>query len=46
MARELAACETKDFFSRIVCGERVRWKYCRDDWDRVPQCRVSDKSRE
>lgn len=41
MARELAACDEKNALTRVFCVDRVRWRYCTDDWNKVPQCRVT-----
>jgi hypothetical protein len=38
MAQENSACEAENFFARLACKERVRWKYCPGFWGKVPQC--------
>jgi len=43
MRGELAACGRADFMQRLVCAERVRWKYCVDRWDQVDECAVSSR---
>jgi hypothetical protein len=41
MARELAACEEKNALGKVFCVDRVRWRYCPDYWNKVPQCTVT-----
>jgi outer membrane biosynthesis protein TonB len=41
MARELAVCEQKGALTKVFCVDRVRWRYCGDYWNKVPQCMVT-----
>lgn len=34
MRTELDACGTFN----LVCSEKVRWRYCKDYWGKVPEC--------
>jgi hypothetical protein len=38
MDADLAKCTHEDFISRVICGQRVRFRYCGDFWGKVPQC--------
>ena len=38
LRRQLRECEQESFFSRIVCADRARWKYCPGRWDTVAEC--------
>jgi Meckel syndrome type 1 protein len=38
MADELSRCTREDFISRVICDQRVRFRYCGDYWGKVPQC--------
>lgn len=39
MHRELNVCRQESFFSRVVCTEKVRWKYCAPNrWNTIPEC--------
>jgi hypothetical protein len=39
MRRELDVCRQEGFFPRVVCVEKVRWKYCAPNrWDTIPEC--------
>jgi len=35
---ELARCTREDFITRVICGQRVRFRYCDGYWGKVPQC--------
>lgn len=35
---ELSRCTREDFISRVICGQRVRFRYCDGYWGKVPQC--------
>jgi hypothetical protein len=35
---ELSRCTREDFISRVVCGQRVRFRYCDGYWGKVAQC--------
>lgn len=39
-------CAESNFFSRLVCDERVRLRYCRDRWNEHPDCMVNAQQRE
>ncbi len=38
MREELSRCTREDFISRVICDQRVRFRYCKDFWGRVPEC--------
>lgn len=39
MHRELDVCRQQSFFPRVVCSEKVRWKYCAPNrWNTIPEC--------
>lgn len=40
-ARE-SACGRESFVTRMVCNERVRWRYCQDRWNAHPDCMVNN----
>jgi len=44
LATALGRCGTEGFFTRVVCEERARWKYCEGAWGEVSQCPVSRRS--
>jgi serine/threonine-protein kinase len=35
---ELAACDRESFFTRVVCSEKSRWKYCPGRWGSIKEC--------
>jgi S-DNA-T family DNA segregation ATPase FtsK/SpoIIIE len=35
---ELSRCTREDFITRVICGQRVRFRYCDGYWGKVPQC--------
>jgi hypothetical protein len=35
---ELSQCTREDFIKRVICGQRVRFRYCDGYWGKVPQC--------
>ena len=35
---ELSQCTREDFIARVICGQRVRFRYCDGYWGKVPQC--------
>jgi hypothetical protein len=41
MEDEMSHCTREDFISRVICGQRVRFKYCDGYWGKVPQCPAS-----
>ena len=38
MREELATCTREDFITRVICGQRVRFRYCANYWGKVPEC--------
>jgi hypothetical protein len=38
MAEELSRCTREDFISRVICDQRVRFRYCDGYWGKTPQC--------
>lgn len=41
MRAELDECRKAGFLQRVLCTERVRWKYCAPDrWEKFPECAV------
>ena len=38
MSDELSRCTREDFISRVVCDQRVRFRYCNGYWGKVAQC--------
>lgn len=44
MDEDLAKCTREDFISRVICAERVKFRYCGNDWGKVPQCPGSPAS--
>ena len=38
MTDELSRCTREDFIARVICDQRVRFRYCDGYWGRVPQC--------
>ncbi len=39
-------CADSNFFSRLVCDERVRLRFCRDRWNEHPDCTVQNSARD
>lgn len=39
-------CADANFFSRLVCDERVRLRFCRDRWNEHPDCTVQSSARD
>ncbi len=35
---ELSRCTREDFIARVICDQRVRFRYCKDYWGKVPEC--------
>ena len=35
---EIAQCTRADFITRVICGQRARFRYCNGYWGKVPQC--------
>jgi len=38
LADDMARCRKEDLFSRFVCEQRTRARYCEGFWGKVPQC--------
>jgi hypothetical protein len=38
MEEEASRCTREDFIARVVCGQRVRFRYCDGYWGKVTQC--------
>jgi hypothetical protein len=38
MDDEMSRCTRADFITRVICGQRVRFRYCDGYWGRVGQC--------
>jgi hypothetical protein len=38
MNDELSRCTREDFIARVVCDQRVRFRYCNGYWGKTPQC--------
>jgi hypothetical protein len=38
MNDELSRCTREDFISRVICDQRVRFRYCNGYWGTLPQC--------
>jgi hypothetical protein len=38
MSDELTRCTREDFISRVICDQRVRFRYCKGYWGTVSQC--------
>jgi hypothetical protein len=41
MDEDLSHCTREDFIARVICGQRVRFRYCDGYWGKVPQCPAS-----
>ena len=41
MEDELSRCTREDFITRVICGQRVRFRYCDGYWGKAPQCPAS-----
>ena len=37
------ACQSEPFFSRVMCVEKARWKYCPGHWGSVAECPGSNR---
>jgi hypothetical protein len=35
---EMSRCTREDFIARVICGQRVRFRYCDGYWGKVPAC--------
>lgn len=35
---ELSKCTREDFITRVICSQRVRFRYCDGYWGKVPAC--------
>ncbi len=38
MKDDLSRCTREDFITRVICGQRVRFRYCDGYWGKVPEC--------
>ena len=38
MRDELSRCTREDFIARVICDQRVRFRYCDGYWGKVVQC--------
>lgn len=38
MKDDLSRCTREDFIARVICDQRVRWRYCDGYWGKVVQC--------
>jgi len=38
MNDDLSRCTREDFISRVICDQRVRFRYCNGYWGKTPQC--------
>jgi hypothetical protein len=41
MNDELSRCTREDFITRVICGQRVRFRYCEGYWGKVDACPAS-----
>jgi hypothetical protein len=41
MNEELSRCTREDFIARVICGQRVRFRYCEGYWGKVEACPAS-----
>jgi hypothetical protein len=41
MTDELSRCTREDFIARVICGQRVRFRYCEGYWGKVEACPAS-----
>lgn len=44
MEEDMAKCTREDFISRVICAQRVKFRYCPGYWGKVPQCPGSPAS--
>ena len=42
LRQELARCEQLNFFTRIPCREKARWRHCAERWNSVPECATGE----
>lgn len=41
MRKDLVVCDQQGFINRVICTEKVRWKYCDpSNWNKFEECRV------
>ena len=38
MSEELSRCTREDFIARVICDQRVRFRYCEGYWGKTAQC--------
>jgi hypothetical protein len=41
MNEEMSRCTREDFITRVICSQRVRFRYCEGYWGKVEQCPAS-----
>ena len=41
----LAACQSEPVFSRVLCNEKARWKYCPGHWGNIDECPKSEPNK-
>lgn len=44
MDEDMAKCTREDFINRVICAQRVKYRYCPGYWGKVPQCPGSPAS--
>jgi len=44
MEEDMAKCTREDFINRVICAQRVKYRYCPGYWGKVPQCPGSPAS--
>ncbi len=44
MEEDMAKCTREDFINRVICAQRVKFRYCGGYWGKVPQCPGSPPS--
>ena len=41
----LTACQSEPVFSRVLCNEKARWKYCPGHWGNIDECPKSEPNK-
>lgn len=41
----LVACQSESVFSRVLCNEKARWKYCPGHWGSIDECPKSEPNK-
>lgn len=41
---ELAQCARLNFFARVPCEEKARWRYCNNRWNTVAECTLRNQT--